>query len=313
MSARFQHRLGGVPLALLTALVLALMVPIRAAKGQDAPMAVTLSATGVTPFTATLNGVFNSFGWSGALAFFQWGTTTAYGNSTESHGLARTNTEIYVWEIVGQLAPDTTYHFRACAYYTWGGPVTYGSDQSFTTLPSPVATLPATAITATSAMLNGTVNPSGWVIPAWFQWGSTTNYGNLTTATNLGYGTYETNTLPLVATLDGLTPGATYHFRTVADFGPFAGPVYGSDQSFETAVGALAIKTGSGYWDSASSILSYSGDTAGAHSFILLESADPTAPLSDWTRVATNNSTPGSFPIPPVGTAAPKYYRIKSE
>jgi hypothetical protein len=271
-----------------------------------APKAVTLSATGVTPFTARLNGVFNSYGWSGAFAFFEWGN----GNTTDRHGLARTNMDIPVSEIVGQLTPGTTYNFRACAYYDWTGGVTYGSDQSFTTLVTPIATLPATAITATSATLNGTANPSGWFASAWFQWGATTNYGNLTAVTDLGYGT---NALPLLATVDGLTSGTTYHFRAVANFGPTAGTNYGSDLSFETAVGTLVINTGSGYWDAASSTLSYAGDAAGAQSFILLESADPTAPLNAWTRVATNNSTPGSFPIPPVGTAAPKYYRVKSE
>jgi hypothetical protein len=178
---------------------------------------------------------------------------------------------------------------------------------------TPVATLPATAITATSAALNGTANPYGWTICAWFQWGATTNYGNLTAATFLGGGT---NALPLSATLDGLTSSTTYHFRAVADFGPFGGTNYGSDQSFETAVGALIINTGSGYWDAASATLSYKdGGIPGSHAynFILLESADATAPLSAWTRVATNDTTPGSFSIPPVGTATAKYYRVMSE
>ena len=106
----------------------------------------------------------------------------------------------------------------------------YGSDQSFTTLGLPqVSTLPATVVSTNSATLNGTVNPNGYPTSAWFQWGLTTDYGNLTSATALGSGT---TVLPLSAPLAGLTPKVTYHFRIAAanDYGL----VYGSDQSFTT-------------------------------------------------------------------------------
>jgi hypothetical protein len=57
--------------------------------------------------------------------------------------------------------------------------------------------------------------------------------------------------------------------------------------------------------------LSYSGG-AGSQ-FVLLKSASAVAPLSSWTRVATNAVTPSSFTIPAVGTGTPVFYRIKSE
>ncbi|HVM46800.1 MAG TPA: hypothetical protein VMU04_02185 [Candidatus Acidoferrum sp.] len=78
----------------------------------------------------------------------------------------------------------------------------------------------------------------------------------------------------------------------------------------------MTINTGSGYWDAASSIISYSasgGSTGTVYHFILLQSADAATPLSGWTRVATNIGTGGGFPIPPVGTAAARYYRVESE
>src|ERR1019366_8898213 len=104
----------------------------------------------------------------------------------------------------------------------------YGGDQSFTTLgPPQVSTLPARAVSTNSATLNGTVNPNGWPTTAWFQWGTTTNYGNLTSVTNLGSGTIA---LSLSAPLAGLTPSVTYHFRAAATNDN--GLVYGSDQSF---------------------------------------------------------------------------------
>jgi hypothetical protein len=57
--------------------------------------------------------------------------------------------------------------------------------------------------------------------------------------------------------------------------------------------------------------LAYTGG-AGAQ-FVLLKSADVTAPLSGWSRKATNTVTPGTFTIPSVGTGSPVFYRIKSE
>src|ERR1019366_6980117 len=107
----------------------------------------------------------------------------------------------------------------------------YGGDQSFTTLgPPQVSTLPATGVSTNSATLSGTVNPNGWPTTAWFQWGPSTNYGNLTSVADLGSGN---TALPLSAPLAGLTLSVTYHFRVAAtnDYGL----VYGSDQSFATA------------------------------------------------------------------------------
>ena len=47
--------------------------------------------------------------------------------------------------------------------------------------------------------------------------------------------------------------------------------------------------------------------------FVLLKSADAAAPLSGWSREATNTVTPGTFTIPAVGTGSPVFYSIKSE
>ena len=57
--------------------------------------------------------------------------------------------------------------------------------------------------------------------------------------------------------------------------------------------------------------LTYGGG-AGAQ-FVLLVTNNVAAPLANWTRFATNTTTPGNFTIPAVGSAGPKFYRIKSE
>ena len=164
---------------------------------------MTLPATAIAAASATLNGTVNPNGWP-TTAWFQWGTTTNYGNLTGATDLGSGWTTLPLSAPLTSLTPGTTYHFRAAATNIVG--VVYGSDQSFTAAPSPpeVWTFPATAVTPTNATLNGMVNPNGWPTTAWFQWGATTNYGNLTSVTSLGSGTAA---LPLSAPLAGLTLG----------------------------------------------------------------------------------------------------------
>ncbi len=56
--------------------------------------------------------------------------------------------------------------------------------------------------------------------------------------------------------------------------------------------------------------ISYAGGTG--TQFVLLKSLDVAAPMSSWTRVATNTATSGSFPIS-VGSDPRAFYLIKSE
>jgi autotransporter-associated beta strand protein len=57
--------------------------------------------------------------------------------------------------------------------------------------------------------------------------------------------------------------------------------------------------------------LTYGGG-AGSQ-FVLLSNNIVSAPLSTWTRVATNLSTPGSFTIPAVGSSSTTFYRVQSQ
>jgi len=192
------------------------------------PEAWTLSASTITPAGATLNGTVSPNGWP-STAWFQWGATTNYGNRTSVTNLGSGITALPLSVPLAGLTLNGTYHFRIAATNDNG--LAYGSDQSFTTSLSPtVTTLPATAVTATNAVLNGTVNPNGYATGAWFQWGATTNYGNFTAANGMGSGI---SALPVSAPLAGLTPSATYHFRVAATNDNGVG--YGRDQSFIAA------------------------------------------------------------------------------
>jgi len=108
-----------------------------------------------------------------------------------------------------------------------------------------VTTQPASGLSATGAALNGSVIVGPDETVAWFDWGTDTNYGNITGATivpgNSGSNSISTS-------LSGL-PGNVYHYRLDAtnDFGI----VYGQDQSFTVgfAPGATtlaAINSGNG-------------------------------------------------------------------
>ena len=87
----------------------------------------------------------------------------------------------------------------------------------------------ATAITSTSATLNGTVNPRGLATTYRFVYGKTTAYGQTTTATSAGSGTTAKS---VSANVTGLEPGTTYHFRLEATSS--AGTTLGKDARFTT-------------------------------------------------------------------------------
>ncbi len=106
--------------------------------------------------------------------------------------------------------------------------------------PSPtVTTNPATNIASFAAALNGSVNPRGSTTTVYFQWGTTTSYGHITsTQTQTG-----NTSRPITANISGLSANRLYHFRIVATNG--GGTSFGSDRTFTTlsATGPPAVTT----------------------------------------------------------------------
>jgi len=92
-----------------------------------------------------------------------------------------------------------------------------------------VTTTGASNVSTTFATLGGTVYPKGATTNAYFQWGTTPDYGNTTAGQNVGAGT---TAVPISANLTGLACGTPYHFQAVASDG--GGTGYGGDQSFTT-------------------------------------------------------------------------------
>jgi len=192
------------------------------------PDPATLSAADIDRTNATLRAAVHP-GNLPTAAWFEWGETTNYGNTTAITDLPATNTSQAVETALTGLTPGMTYYYRAAA--SNGAGIAYGGQLNFacSLTPPAVVTLPATGITASNATLVATVNPNGLPAAAWFEWGETTNYGNATTVTNLP----AANTaLDVQAAIAGLAPNATYHFRVVATNAD--GAAAGADQSFAT-------------------------------------------------------------------------------
>lgn len=107
----------------------------------------------------------------------------------------------------------------------------WAAERTFaiTSGPPVVATLPASEVLCCSALLNGTVTPGGLTTRAWFEWGTTTNFGNSSPPLDLGTGLLP-QSVPQV--LSGLPPLTTYYFRLAAT--NTAGLVLGINQTFTT-------------------------------------------------------------------------------
>ena len=89
----------------------------------------------------------------------------------------------------------------------------------------------ATDLTQTNAVLNATVMLNGGDTEAFFQWGTTTNYGNVTANDTLLWS--SPNSPQYVAQgIDDLQANTAYHYRVVA--ANSAGTSYGADGTFVT-------------------------------------------------------------------------------
>ena len=191
------------------------------------PFVVTLPATNLTTTAAGLRGLVNAEGFA-TTAWFQWGTNSSYGNVTLVTNVGSGTNTVTLATNIGVLPSFTTYQFRPVAANSFG--TNYGKDQSFWFGQPLTETTPAYDISTNGATLSGVVIASGPAAQAWFQWGSTTNYGSNTALVSIGSGT-----VPMTVTnrLTGLVPGGIYHYR-VASSNSF-GIGYGADFTFTNA------------------------------------------------------------------------------
>ena len=122
------------------------------------PVVTTNAASGITATSATLNGNISDLGsGSSVLVSFEWGTTTAYGNTSQIRLLTKEGN--FTAAPLTDLIAKTTYHFRAKA--EGDGTVVYGKDATFTTTSLPASfTFTTFNITPSTSQAGDTVNIS---------------------------------------------------------------------------------------------------------------------------------------------------------
>jgi phosphodiesterase/alkaline phosphatase D-like protein len=205
------------------------------------PTAATNAATSVGTTTAVLNGTVNANNASTTVTF-EYGLDTFYGQTVfanESPVTGSTNTA--VTNNLGSLVPNTTYHYRVVAQNANG--TATGSDMTFTTggaAPS-VTTNSATAVGATGATMNGTVNANNDNTTVTFEYGTTAAYGTTVSyASNPVTGSSNT---AVSFPLTGLATNTTFHYRVVGQNG--SGTVNGADATFTTGIQLPTVTTAS--------------------------------------------------------------------
>ena len=92
-----------------------------------------------------------------------------------------------------------------------GRPRTYAENEAES--PAVVVAKPVVDVGVELAELAGTVDPRGNTTHTLFEWGTTTDYGNMTPETFIGSNPAVTHRY----TISGLSPGTTYHFRIRGD------------------------------------------------------------------------------------------------
>jgi len=186
-------------------------------------VATTLVATSISASGALINGTVNPQG-DGQFAGFYYGTDPTLRTFNQTCGwfacpqvVPDFTTQRFNSRLFG-LASNTVYFFRMVFYDTFNGTYHYGRIQSFRTRISVATTLPATSITASSALVNGTVNPQGASGRAGYYWGTDPTLSTF----NLSCGWFvcpqvapDFTTQMFPSQLSGLAANTTYYFRAV--------------------------------------------------------------------------------------------------
>ncbi len=290
----------------------------EAVAGAVAPTASTTAASDITSTTATLNGNITS---DGGAEITERGFVYADSKADLTIGIAGvTNvvvsgtTGVFTEDITG-LTAGTKYYYRA--YATNSVDTTYGEVQSFTTeavaeaVAPTASTAAASAITSTTATLNGNITSDGGA--------AITARGFVYAISNAGLTIENTAADTVIVSgttgvfekeITGLTAGTKYYYRAYATNS--LGTTYGGEQSFTTeavlsiedfeqsavaispnpATGIVNItvseKTGYKLLDTGGHLLQQGTFATGAHSIDM-------SPLAEGIYLFILNTGKGSF------------------
>jgi hypothetical protein len=220
-----------LPIVLAAALGLSASAGAVAGATIAPPSATTGQVVSVLPTSASVAGTVDPHD-SVTKWYFEFGLSTnaGFGSTSAVTETAATSGGDDVTATLSGLSPATAYHYRLVATNTGG--TSYGGTGIFNTSAAPsVVTAAASKLTASSASLNGLVNPEALSTQWYFEYGTTTAYGSKTPAKTLAA---SPNISKVSAAVASLAPQATYHYRLVAVSS--AGTTYGVDFALTTGL-----------------------------------------------------------------------------
>ena len=248
-------------------------VPINAIPATPTVIHLVYTGAAVKVF---MNGVLNSTVAQAAVTFSGAGPFLVGGYSTSNSINA------------GTLMDEFRLYNRALSDAEVG--LTWNQPLPLSTLPT-VVTVAASAITGTTATLNGTVNANNASTTVSFEYGLTVAYGTVVAGVPA---TVTGNTVtPSTAALAGLVPNTTYHYRINGVNA--GGTVNGSDMTFTTAIVPPSVVT------AAATVVT--GTTATLNGTVNANNVSSTVSFDYGLTVAYGTNVPG-VPLTVTGTSA---------
>ncbi len=198
--------------------------------GAVVPDVATEKASKPARTSVVINGSVDGLGKAGHY-FFQWGTSAALGSSTAP--VALPGSQQAVSATLEGLTAGATYFFRLVGESEDGS--SYGLIREVTMAPAveKLSTGPVSNLEPESATLTGSLAPNGFDTHYYFQWGTSTSYGNTSPEAPGTDAGSEKGAVAAQTDLSGLTPNTTYHYRLVGTNS--FGSTFGADQKFTTS------------------------------------------------------------------------------
>jgi hypothetical protein len=199
----------------------------------EVPEPVLDEPTAVTTTTAHVSGTIDPLG-KATVYHFEYSREGGPVQSTEEQELGPLSGPQPVSAELTALLPNSEYSIRLVTGFQ-------GAEGTISTAPRTLKTLPtaprvvtgrAVDVGTTRVTLLGTVNPLGQQTTYYFEYGTTTAYGQRSPGTHDDVAGNSREPQIAHGYLTGLTPGTTYHYRLVAENA--TGVTEGVDRTFTT-------------------------------------------------------------------------------
>jgi hypothetical protein len=213
------------------------------------PSVTTGTASGLTRTSATVAGTVSADSTDPAEALteckFEYGTTVGYGQTAECvpASIPTDESDHTVTADLSGLVPGAEYHYRLTAANAHG--TATGQDATFLTLGPAVETTGSPIRTATTARLEGRVNPANVATTYHFEYGDQGPCDANPCISTEPLAADSGNLIELVSqAVTGLQPNTTYHYRVVADNGSIGGLAFGEDMAVTTRASDAPLSHG---------------------------------------------------------------------